>query len=280
MQPFDFDKSRLILGDCIDVMKTIQDDSIDFIVADPPYKLEMPKKSRIDDLKKSKNINRVLDTWDVYTLDDYLAFTEAWLQQAFRILKETGSIAIFGSYHNIGLINYILQKNKWLIINDIAWYKRNAVPNLYCRRLTASFETILWVNKHSHKYTFNYQDLKDGDFPEDGLKKPNKQMRNVWDIPTASNENVGHPTQKPTKVYERLIKMAVRKDENSIILDPFAGSGTLGVVANQLHFYSILIEKDPRYFEIIQKRLGSINRLRFGPHGAFPMPSKHADSAS
>ncbi len=81
-------------------------------------------------------------------------------------------------------------------------------------------------------------------------------MRNVWDIPTNSAENVGHPTQKPTKVYERLVKMAC--SPNSIVLDPFAGSGTLGVVAKRLDVRAILIEREQKYQEIIRSRLQPI----------------------
>ena len=86
-----------------------------------------------------------------------------------------------------------------MIINEIAWYKRNAVPNLACRRLTASYETILWAAT-SKRYTFNYAALKNGEFPEDRLKQSGKQMRNVWDIPTNGAENVGHPTQKAASI--------------------------------------------------------------------------------
>lgn len=235
-------------------MQSMPSVTIDLIIADPPYKLEMPNKSGVDELLKNKNIKLVNETWDKFTLDDYIVFTEQWLTEAFRLLKPTGSAVIFGTYHNIGLVNYVIQRNRWMIINEIAWYKRNAVPNLACRRLTASYETILWAAADK-RYTFNYHDLKDGEFSEDRLKVPGKQMRNVWDIPTNSAENVGHPTQKPIKLYERLMVMACRKASDAVILDPFAGSGTCGVAAQRLGYTAIMIENEPRYQEIIRQRL-------------------------
>lgn len=251
------DKCKLYCGDCIEIMKSMPKQSIDFIIADPPYKLEMPEKNGINDLLVGKKIKLVNEQWDKYTFEEYMQFTENWISEAFKIIKPTGSICIFGTYHNIGLINYILQKNNYMIINEIAWFKRNAIPNLSCRRLTASYETILWTAYASKKYYFNYEALKNGDFPEDKIKIKNKQMRNVWDIPTNSSENVGHPTQKPTKLYERLLLMGC--DTNGISLDPFAGSGTLGVTASELGIKSILIEKESKYQEIIRKRLKKYN---------------------
>jgi DNA modification methylase len=240
-------------GDCVETMRTFPDHSVDLVIADPPYKLEMPSSNGVDALLAGKNIKLVNEDWDKFSLDGYITFTEDWLREAFRVVKPTGSVFIFGSYHNIGLVNCVLQRNSWMMINDIAWYKRNAVPNLACRRLTASYETILWAAV-GKKYTFNYSDMKDGEFPEDKLKSAGKQMRNVWDIPTNGAENVGHPTQKPVRLYERLIKMACLKEPGSVVLDPFGGSGTLAVAASNLGVDSILIERDPGYCEIISAR--------------------------
>jgi site-specific DNA-methyltransferase (adenine-specific) len=249
------ERNKVYTEDCLDFLSKMKDKSTQLIIVDPPYKLEMPEKSGVDDLMKLKGMSRVNEDWDKFGLDEYIEWCEKWILESFRVLDDNGSMFIFGSYHNIGLINYILQKNKLMIINDIAWFKRNAVPNISCRRLTASFEHILWVAKDK-KYKFNYKDLKDGIFPEDGIKKENKQMRNVWDIPTAGNENVGHPTQKPTNVYKRCIMTAINKDiPNPLILDFFGGSGTCGVAAQSLGYDYILVEKSQEYVDIIKKRL-------------------------
>jgi site-specific DNA-methyltransferase (adenine-specific) len=237
-------------GDCIEEMSKIPLCSIDLIIADPPYKLEMPETTGVDNLLKKKKIKLVNENWDKFSLNGYVDFTSDWIEAAMPLLKPHGSIFIFGSYHNIGLVNYVLQSKKIMIINDIAWFKRNAVPNLACRRLTASYENILWAAK-TKKYNFNYEVMKD--YPNDVIHKRGKQMRNVWDIPTNSAESVAHPTQKPVALYKRIIDVACV--EGGMVLDPFGGSGTLAIAASAKGRDSILIERDPKYFQVIQDRV-------------------------
>jgi DNA modification methylase len=259
---YNFKSSKIYNEDVLEFLSKVDDNSVDLIIVDPPYKLEMPKKDIFDyegSIASKKKIKLVREKWDEFSLDEYIDWSEKWLLESKRILCDTGSMFVFGSYHNIGLINYICQKIKFMIINDICWYKRNAVPNLACRRLTASYESILWLGKNK-KYTFNYRTLKDGQFPNDKLKKPNKQMRNVWDIPTAGNENVGHPTQKPIEVYKRCILTGINTEkDNPTIIDFFAGSGTCAVASDILGYNSILVEKDEIYYDIIKKRLKKKN---------------------
>ncbi len=98
---------------------------------------------------------------------------------------------------------------------------------------TASHETLIWAKKSSNaKHTFNYQLAKNGDWEGDLLKKPGKQMRSIWAIPTPKGweKRYGkHPTQKPEALLERIILLT--SNPGDIILDPFCGSGTTGVVA-------------------------------------------------
>ena len=237
-------------GDCIETMASMEAQSIDLIIADPPYKLEMPEKTGVDDLLSAKGIKLVNESWDKFGLTDYIEFSDKWIGEAMRLLKPHGSIFIFGSYHNIGLVNYVLQKRGTMMINDIAWYKRNAVPNLACRRLQASYESIIWA-ANSKKYNFNYERMKN--YPSDGIHKEGKQMRNVWDIPTNGAESVAHPTQKPIALYQRIIDVACV--EGGVVLDPFGGSGTLGVAASRKGYDSIMIEREPKYVEVIRARL-------------------------
>ena len=123
-----------------------------------------------------------MQSWDNFTLESYLSFTLAWLQEAQRILKSTGSMWIFGTYHNNGIINLVCQIRKIEIINEVVWYKRNAFPNLSGRRLTASHETILWCNKggKKRKYYFNYEYSKNGIFDSDGLKAYGLSLIHIW----------------------------------------------------------------------------------------------------
>ncbi len=203
-----------------------------------------------------------MQDWDNYSFESYMIFTQEWLKEAQRIMKTTGSMWIFGTYHNIGIINVFCQALGIEIINEVIWYKRNAFPNLAGRRLTASHETILWCNKGGKKreYYFNYEYSKVGDFSYDELKAPGKQMRTVWDISNNKEKFElaygKHPTQKPIRILKRMIKLASK--EGDIMLTPFAGSGSECVSAKMTGRKYIGIEIDKSYCDIAETRLSHI----------------------
>jgi len=153
--------NKVYHADLFDIIDDVVDDkSIDLGIFDPPYNISSSSTSVLDyneSLSNKKNYYLFNESWDKFdSIEQYISWTDQWLNKAFSKLKDDGSMFIFGSYHNIGLVNYVLQKQKRMIINDIAWYKRNSVPNIACRRLQASYETILWVAKNK-KYRFNYK---------------------------------------------------------------------------------------------------------------------------
>lgn len=253
----------IIIGDCISNMKNFPDNCVDLIIADPPYNLSKGGDWKWDNSVilsgMGGNWNKVMESWDDFTLETYFSFTFAWLKEARRILKPTGSMWIFGTYHNIGILNLICQILKIEIINEVVWYKRNAFPNLSGRRLTASHETILWCNKGGKKreYFFDYEYSKNGNFPGDGLKGIGKQMRTVWDIPNNKEREElkygKHPTQKPIKILSRMIRLSSKKGD--IVLTPFAGAGSECVAAKQNDRHYIGIELDQNYCTIANERL-------------------------
>jgi site-specific DNA-methyltransferase (adenine-specific) len=185
-------------------------------------------------------------------------FHNEWIANCRRVLKPEGTIWISGTYHSIYQCGYLLQKNGFHILNDIAWYKPNASPNLSCRFFTASHETLIWARKDKKaKHTFNYDKMKNGSFPEDKLKKENTQMRSVWSIPTPSKQEKEygkHPTQKPLGLLTRIITASTNSGD--IILDPFNGGGTTGVACNLIggRFY-IGIEIDKMFCELTKKKM-------------------------
>lgn len=259
--------NKIILGDAIDEFKKLPSKSVDLIIADPPYNLSKGQELK---WKKNNNFsgfggnwNKAMEAWDNMSLSDYFNFSFLWINEIKRILKETGSIWVFGTYHNIGIINTIFQLLNIEIINEVIWYKRNAFPNLRGRRLTASHETLLWghVGQDKRKYYFDYQRSKSYHNPSDLLKQPNKQMRTVWDIPNnkkADEIKFGkHPTQKPLSVCNRIIQISTKKDD--IVLSPFSGAGTECVSAKSLGRNYIGFEIDNKYINIANKRLNYIN---------------------
>ena len=244
-----------IQGDCVEILKDFPEKSVDLIFADPPYKLEMPKENAVAKMMELKKFKRLDEKWDKFSeLDEYVNFTQEWIRACKRVLKDTGNLWISGTYHNIGIINYVLQKQKIMIINEIIWYKRNAFPNLACRRFTASHETLIWCADKKKKYYFNYEFTKNHDFKNDGLKKEKKQMRSVWDIVSKKDGNFKHPAQKPEELLFRIISACSKPED--IVLDPFGGSGATANMAKKLCRKWITIESDPKYVEMIERRLG------------------------
>ncbi len=260
--------NSIINGECVSEMKKIPDACVDLIIADPPYNLSKGSEWKWDNSIELQgmggNWNKVMQEWDDFTLESYMIFTRAWLTEAKRILKPTGSMWIFGSYHNIGIVNVVCQMLGIEIINEVVWYKRNAFPNLAGRRLTASHETILWCNRGGRRreYFFDYEYSKNGDFSYDVLKTPGKQMRTVWDI--SNNKEKAelaygkHPTQKPLRILKRIINLTSR--EGDIMLTPFSGSGSECVAAKMTGRKYIGIELDDSYCEIAANRLKHVEK--------------------
>jgi len=221
---------RLYLDDALNVLDRIPDESVDMIFADPPYNLSNDGFT----CHAGKRVSVNKGEWDRSKgFEKDFNFHYQWIEKCKRILKPNGTIWISGTYHSIYLCGFSLQKQGWHIINEICWYKPNASPNLSCRMFTASHETLLWAKKKKEaRHTFNYDLAKNGSWEEDLLKKPNKQMRSVWAIPTPKNweKRYGkHPTQKPELLLKRIILLTTKPGD--IVLDPFCGSGTTGVVA-------------------------------------------------
>lgn len=247
--------SELFYGDTLEIMKTLKPESYDLIFSDPPYNLSNDGFT----CQNGKMVSVNKGEWDKSKgFENDLAFHELWISQCKKLLKPNGTLWVSGTYHSIFLCGYLLQKNDWHILNDIAWFKPNASPNLSCRMFTASHETLIWAKKSKKaKQTYNYKYLKEQDWGSDFIKKPNKQMRSVWAInstPKREKEFGKHPTQKPEGLLERVILSST--DEGDLVLDPFCGSGTTGVVATKNNRVFTGIDNNINYLnDISAKRL-------------------------
>lgn len=250
---------QLLLGDCLEVLKSIKKDSIDMIFADPPYGLS--NNGITCNNGKMVSVNK--GTWDKSKgIKEDFNFHNKWIKACKRVLKPNGTIWISGTYHSIYACGYSLQLNGFKILNDIAWYKPNAAPNLSCKYFTASHETLIWAIKEpNEKHTYNYETMKHGDWHQkDIIKNESKQMRSVWSIstPSKSEKEFGkHPTQKPQNLLKRVILSST--NENDLILDPFAGSSTTGVEALNNKRKFIGIDTCTEYLDLSQKRLDKSN---------------------
>jgi site-specific DNA-methyltransferase (adenine-specific) len=211
--------------------------------------------------------------WDVSKgfQDDY-DFHYKWLEACRRVLKPGGTLWVSGTYHSIYQCGHALQKLNYHILNDISWFKPNASPNLSCRFFTASHETIIWARKEKKaKHTFNYDLMKNGDWPEDTLKKPGLQMRSVWGLkdnfdgeqvwsigtPRPSEKVHGkHPTQKPLELLRRIVLASTNKGD--VVLDPFTGSSTTGIASAMNGRKFVGIDMDKSYLDLSVKRFNDL----------------------
>ncbi|HCM83873.1 MAG TPA: hypothetical protein DIS76_04835 [Rhodospirillaceae bacterium] len=251
----------ILQGDCIEQMRALPDGSVDCIFADPPYNLQLQNALTRPD---QSHVDAVDDDWDKFESNaEYDAFTRAWLAEARRILKPTGTLWVIGSYHNIYRMGQVLSDLGYWLLNDVVWHKTNPMPNFRGTRFQNATETMLWAQRDKGaKYTFNYHALK---HLNDGT-----QMQNVWHIPLCTGaERIkgedgkkAHATQKPEALLYNVI--ASSTNPGDVILDPFFGSGTTGAVAKKLGRNFIGIERDLDYVKVARARIDAIAPLLLG----------------
>ena len=251
---FQIDGAAVFCGDSLEILRAFSESSVDMIFADPPYMLSNGgftcSGGKMAAVSKGE--------WDKSGgFEKDAAFHGEWIGACRRALKPEGTIWVSGTYHSIYQCGYMLQKSGFRILNDIAWLKPNAPPNLSCRFFTASHETLIWARKgKSAKHVFSYGEMKSGSFPEDRLKKEGAQMRSVWSIPAPppSEKAFGkHPAQKPLGLLARIV--AASTNPGAVVLDPFCGSGTAGLACLLAGRQFVGIEIDAAYCEIAKKRL-------------------------
>lgn len=161
---------KLYLSDTLELLKKLPDNYIDMIFSDPPYNLS--NNAITCHAGRMVSVNK--GEWDKSkgVADDF-EFHNSWISECKRILKPNGTIWISGTYHSIYQCGFSLQLNDFKILNEIAWFKPNASPNISCRYFTASHETIIWARKNQNsKHTFNYEEMKFGEWHKrDFIKK-------------------------------------------------------------------------------------------------------------
>ena len=247
----DLPLNQILRGDCIAEMRALPDACVDMVFADPPYNLQLggnlfrPEGGRVD---------AVDNDWDKFdSLATYDAFSKAWLAEARRILKPSGSLWVIGSYHNIFRVGAALQDEGFWILNDIIWRKANPMPNFKGTRFTNAHETLIWAAKsEGARYTFNYRAMK--------TLNDELQMRSDWLFPICGGQErikrggtKAHPTQKPEALLYRILLACTKPGD--VVLDPFFGTGTTGAVAKRLQRNWIGIEREDVYIDVANERI-------------------------
>jgi len=242
---------NIINEDCLKILPTIGNNSIDLICTDPPYCINYKE-------------------WDE---KDFLTFTESWIKECFRVLKLTGTLWTFMGYqHIVEFIPLLQQYGQVHLENWVIWARQKGRGS--SKHLKSQREDIFHVTK-SDEYTWNNLKVlrevvcpyvKDGKprgwfLDENGKRVRWTGLGNVW-VYTAPQYNSKtdkqtHPAQKPSMLMERLILLS--SNEGDIVLDPFCGSGTTCIAAKRLKRKYIGIEKDSFYYKITKERLKNAN---------------------
>ncbi len=244
--------NKVYLGDCIEIMKTLPANSIDLVFADPPF-----------------NIGIKYDVYnDNKTYNEYYYWSERWIKETYRILKNTGSIYIAIGDEFAAEINIILKKTGFYFRNWIIWYYTFGQNQR--KKFNRSHTHILYFTKHKTTFTFNDKEIRIPSARQ--LKYKDKRANPLGKIPDdvwlfsrvcgTFKERIGnHPCQMPESILELIIKAS--SNENDLILDPFGGTGTTAAVAKKLNRNFITIELSKEYYNIILKRLnGKIDKIK------------------
>jgi DNA adenine methylase Dam len=224
----------LLNGDSKTIIKKIPDNSIDFILTDPPYNLGQHSTGNIPLPGRSAMNNDVAD-WDHVDFNP-----EEWADEFIRILKPSGNLFIFTSYNQLGRW-YNCLDNRFDTSNFMIWHKTNPAPKIFKAGFLNSCEMIFTCWNKKHTWNFISQ-AEMHNFIESSICMRPERLAEPK-----------HPAQKPVKILEKLIRIA--SNENDIIFDPFMGVGSTGVAAMNLNRKFIGIEIDKKYFEASERRI-------------------------
>lgn len=227
-----------ITGSAIEELKNLPDSSIDLICTDPPYNLGKDYGNNIDQKE-----------WD-----EYEKFTHQWLDEAVRLLKPTGSIYVFMGVRFISKLFAFMESQHLLFNGWITWHYTQGMGRK--KGFSPRHEDILYCTK-TDNFTFNLDAIR---IPQKYFRERNNMEGanpgDVWQfshVHYSNPERQSHPTQKPLAIMERIIKAS--SNEGDIVLDPFVGSGTTCVAANELKRQWIGVDINPKYIEMSKGRI-------------------------
>lgn len=209
---------------------------VDLIVADPPYVIS--RESNFHTMKDRKNAR----TGTSFGAWDEEFDNTVWIEKSFGVLKDGGSLIVFNDFKKVSDIIVIATKAGFEFKDVIVWEKTNPMPRNRERRYVPSLELMIWfVKKQKAKWTFNRQD--------NAYQSP--LMRYASESGGAFKRY--HPTQKPLKLIEKIIK--IHSNDGELVLDPFMGSGTTAISALNTGRRFVGFESDKKYFDILSNRI-------------------------
>lgn len=254
------DRSRVLCGDVTEMLYELEPESVDVVIADPPYFISRKGGTTC---RGGKSVSVVKGAWDMpRSRAAQVAFSVVWLAAVRRLMRATATLWVCGVSPSIRAVSAAADAIGMPEINEVTWTKPNPPPNLACRNLTHSTERLLWLKREPRApYFFAYEEAR--------AANNDRQMRDVWEggPPVGDERHRGgkHSAQKPEWLVRRCLEISCPTPDYiaklgsrhpPVVLDLFAGSGTTSAVAQSMGLHSIAIEGDPNYCALIRSRLG------------------------
>lgn len=240
----DVSLSQIIKGDCLNVMKSIPDDSIDCIITDPPYNLGKFMHDRNTNLVKMRANQFAYAGWDNLDYEAWTISMKCFLNECSRVLKKRGTLILFMAVIKVSDIIKLSQDTKLYYKTTGVWHKSNPMPRNMNIQFVNSTESWIYFTNKDTSGTFNNNGKVVHDFIQSSV------------CPLSEKKHGKHPTQKPLIIMKQLISLVT--NPNDIVLDPFMGSGSTCVAAASLRRRYIGVELDENYFEIAKARIDDI----------------------
>jgi site-specific DNA-methyltransferase (adenine-specific) len=269
-----FAVDQVILGDNLDVLRTLPSESVDLIYIDPPFNTGKSQTRLQIKTVKTEDGDRTGFKGERYrtihlgsrsfedAFDDYLGFLEPRLMEAHRVLKPTGSFYFHVDYREVHYCKVLLDGifGRPRFLNEIIWaYDYGARTT---KKWPPKHDNILVYAKDEERYVFNLEEIDRIPYMAPGLVGPEKAARgklptDTWwhtIVSPTGKEKVGYPTQKPLGIISRIVRAS--SPPGGLVLDFFAGSGTTGAAAREAGRRFILVDSSPEAFAVMKKRLG------------------------
>jgi site-specific DNA-methyltransferase (adenine-specific) len=272
------------LGDNLDIIRAFPDASFDLIYIDPPFNTgKVQARTQIQTVQdeegdrvgfQGKRYRTIRVGTRAYSdsFTDYFAFLEPRLEEVFRLLRPHGSFFFHIDFREVHYCKVLLDSifGRESFINEIIWaYDYGARAT---KRWSPKHDNILWYAKDPEHYTFRYDDIDRIPYMAPGLVGPEKAERGKtptdtwWNTIVSPNgkEKTGYPTQKPLAIVNRIVR--VHSNPGDLVLDFFAGSGTVGEAANSLSRHAVLVDNNPEAIAVMKRRFSGLPEVTF--HGA------------
>ncbi len=267
---------RIYFGDNLPILESLPSESVDLVYIDPPFNTgKVQSRTQMKTMRSAQGDRTGFAGQRYQTIkvgsrgyadifDDFLAFLAPRLEQAYRLLKPQGRLYFHIDYREVHYCKVLLDSifGREAFINEIIWaYDYGGKPR---SRWPAKHDNILFYAKDPEHYTFNVDAIEREPYMAPGLVGPEKAARgklptDVWwhtIVATNGAEKMGYPTQKPLGVINRIV--AASSNPGDLVMDFFAGSGTVGESCLKLGRRFTLIDNNPQALEVMRKRFGGV----------------------